>query len=270
MGDQWITDSTDEGFKVKYKINKLLFSKISKYQKIDIIENEYFGTMLFLDNNAQIAEKDAHIFNNCIIDPLIKSKNNLNNILILGCGDGGILKDLLKYKPKTITLVDIDKEVITASKNHLKNICGNSFSHPNVKVIIDDASKFLEKNNNFEAIIYDLTDKPKLRIIPMTTTHSLRDYPLEIPMKHVARSSECSISQKTHIEKFYNNLFSKIKNNLSKNGIISMHCCSAFNIKKIKLLNKILEKHFTNVRFTQTFIPSFCEEWIFASAQTDK
>lgn len=224
--ENWITGPEPEGFGIIYKIKKHLLSKRSKYQQIDIIENKAFGKMLFLDNDLQIAEKDAHIYNKSLVFPIIKAKDKLNKVAILGGGDGGILYEILKYNPKQVFLVDIDEEVIEVSKKFLKNINKNAFDNKKVKIVIDDANKFLGSHNGFDVIIYDLTMNP---------------------------GSILGVDQ----ESFLEGLFLKIKKSLSKNGLVSLQCCSEYDLKTKRLLKKMLPKYFKNITFKKLLFPHF-------------
>jgi S-adenosylmethionine decarboxylase proenzyme len=235
----WIRSFTSSGFEIIYHIKKRLLSKRSRYQQIDIIDNDDFGRILFLDCDIQIAEYDAHIYNACLVDPLVKKRKKLRKVAILGGGDGGVLKEILKYKPKKVYLIDIDREVIKASQKYLPTICGNAFIRKNVEIIIDDANVFLDNHAGFDAIIYDLTMHPEA-------------------LTKVDRAV------------FLDQIFSKIHDILDKNGIISLQCCSEFDKVTLGLLKSILKKYFKNVKFSKTFIPSFCEYWIFATGTVRK
>ncbi|MFH1626156.1 MAG: adenosylmethionine decarboxylase [Pseudomonadota bacterium] len=232
----WITTFSGYGFEIRYHIKKKILSKKSKYQQIDIIENDNFGRMLFLDKDLQIAENDAHIYNASIVSPLVEAKNSLNRVAILGGGDGGCLYELLKYSPKNVALVDIDEEVIAASEEFLSSICKDAFKRPNVQVVIDDAYKFLETNHGFDAVIYDLTMHP----------HAFT---------------------RVDRETFLNELFLKVKNSLNDRGMITLQCSSEFDTETYEFVRKVLPRYFTNIVFRKSFIPSFCENWIFASAE---
>lgn len=232
----WIESFSTYGFNVKYHVEKKILSKKTKYQQIDIIENENFGKMLFLDKDLQIAEKDACIYNLSLILPLIESKNNLNNVAILGGGDGGVLFELLKHYPDNIAVVDIDEEVIKSAKKYLRCICNNAFSNLRVQVIINDANKYLENNYGFDAIIYDLTMHPEV----LTGTNRIE---------------------------YLENFFSKIKNSLNEKGMVTLQCCSEFDTETIRLLKEILPKYFKKINCKKSFIPSFCENWVFMSAE---
>ncbi len=102
-------------------------SKRSCYQQIDIINNDNFGRIRFLNKDTQISEYDAHIDDDCMVSPIAKTKGKRNKVAILGCGDGGILWEMLKYKPKHAFLVDIDSDVVTAPEKYLKKMCGSAF-----------------------------------------------------------------------------------------------------------------------------------------------
>lgn len=234
----WITSFSGSGcgFEVRYHAAKRILSKRSEYQQIDIIENENFGRVLFLDKDIQTAEVGSHVYNWNMIAPLLEADKSLNKVAILGGGDGGILHELLKYNPKKVVLIDIDEEVMKASKRYLRRICNNAFNDTRVKIVIDDANRYLEKRHSFDAIIYDLTMHPEA-------------------ITNVNRAD------------FLKGLFLKIENNLNNDGMLTLQCCSEFDRETLRLLKRLLPKHFTNIAFRKVFIPSFCENWIFASAE---
>jgi len=233
---EWITCFSGSGFETKYHIKKKLLSKRTKYQMMDIIENDSFGRMLFLDKDLQIAESDAHVYNENMVRPVIRKGNSLRKVAILGGGDGGVLNEILKYRPREVFLVEIDKEVIRASKKLLKSICGTAFQDKRVNLVIDDANNFLAMPHGFDAVVYDLTMHPE------------------------------SIT-KTERTGFLEELLSKLKGSLNSGGVVSLQCGSEFDVETQRLLQKILPRHFRNVVYRKSYIPSFCENWVFAAAR---
>lgn len=232
----WITGFSAVGFDVRYHVKKMLYSKRSEYQQIDVIENDNFGRILLLDKDLQIAESDAYMYNQNLVSPIVEAKVPLDKILILGGGDGGVANELLHHDAKSIILVDIDKEVIYASKKFLKKICKNAYKSPRVKVVIDDAYKYLRKNKNFDAVIYDLTIHPEAFI-------------------------------KIEREVYLSRLFKKIKDSLNSGGMVTLQCGPEVDHHTYKMVTRILNKHFTDVKFEKSFIPSYCVNWYFASAR---
>jgi spermidine synthase len=232
----WITGFSAVGFEVRYHIKNSLMSKRSKYQQIDVIENDNFGRILLLDKDLQIAESDAYMYNQNLVSPIVRANIPLNKILILGGGDGGVADELLHHDAKSIILVEIDKEVIDASKKYLKKICKNAYKSPRVKVIIDDAYKYMGKNKGFDAVIYDLTMHPEAFI-------------------------------KIDREVYLSRLFKKIKDSLNSGGMVTLQCGPEVDHQTYKMVTRMLSKHFTDVKFVKSFIPSYCVDWYFASAK---
>jgi len=235
----WITCFSACGYETRYHVNELVFSKRSKFQQIDIIENESFGRMLFLDRDLQISDGDASLYNTSLVAPIVRENIPLNRVAILGGGDGGVLSELLKNEPGSVVLVDIDGDVIEASKKYLRTICGDSFDQPNVSVKVEDANEFLEREKEFDAIIYDLT------MFPEALTRSERT-------------------------DFLNGIFARISKSLRPGGMVTMQCCSEFDKNTKELLCDVLSDKFADIVFESTFIPSFCEEWMFASARVTR
>lgn len=233
---RWITTFSGAGFEIKYHIKKKLLSKRSAFQQIDIIENDSFGTMMFLDKDLQIAESDAEAYDASMVHPLIERNNIFRNVAILGGGDGGVLREVLKYKPKKAWLIEIDEEVIKAAKKFMPSVCKNAFTDRRTSIVLDDANNFLDSEHRFDAIIYDLTMHPEA-ITRMERT------------------------------KFLNSIFSKISNSLNSGGMISLQCCSEYDLETKTLLERTLPKYFDNIIYETAFIPSFCENWVFASAE---
>jgi len=85
-----------------------------------------------------------------------------DHILILGGGDGCIVRELLKYKDVgKITLVDLDEKMLDLGKAHpiFKTLNNNALNHVKVNTVVDDAFTFLEQSDAlYDAILVDLPD----------------------------------------------------------------------------------------------------------------
>ncbi|GBD89011.1 spermidine synthase [bacterium BMS3Abin03] len=234
--DDWITSSSTYGFDVRYHVKENLYRKESKFQLIEIIENENFGRMLFLDRDLQISEYDAHLYNEQLVKPVESAGIAVKNAAIMGGGDGGILNSVLKLNPDYVTLIDIDEDVINLSKKYLNKICENAFEDPRVTIHIEDVIKFIDGEHKFDAIICDLTMHP---------------------------GAFSGIEHKD----FLNLLFTKIKNMMNENGILTLQCGGEYEKENTELIKRALTNHFVEVKFHTSFIPSFCENWVFAEAR---
>ncbi len=141
-------------------VNKIIYKKKTKYQKILIINNKNIGNLLILDNIIQTTEFDEFIYHEMICLIPIFSHPDPKKILIIGGGDGGCLKQIVKIKNiKSIYLIEIDKKIISCSKKYLFKIHKNSFNDSRVKIIHDNGINYIKNNNKkFDIIIIDGTD----------------------------------------------------------------------------------------------------------------
>ena len=132
-----------------YPISNVLYHGKSEYQEIMVVESPHFGRILILDGVAQ--EFMAHV-------PLYAHPNP-ENVLIIGGGDGGVLREVLKHpEVKRAVLVDIDKEVIEVSKRFLPTMAV-AFEDPRAIILNEDGYKYIQDyENEFDVIIVDSTD----------------------------------------------------------------------------------------------------------------
>jgi len=141
------------------KIEKEIYSGKSKFQKIEIFETKEFGRILALDGLVQLSTKDEFVYHEMLTHPAFFYHQNPKKILIIGGGDGGVLREVVKHPVKSIFLVDIDKKVIEVSRKYLPSVSKGAFGDKRLKIFNEDALKFVKRYKNFfDIIIDDLTD----------------------------------------------------------------------------------------------------------------
>ncbi|MGC9286236.1 MAG: spermidine synthase [Hydrogenobaculum sp.] len=142
-----------------YGISKILYEGKSKYQEIQVVESHYFGKMLILDGVVQFTEKNEFFYHEMLTHPVMFAHKNPQNVLIIGGGDGGILREVLKHKTvKKAVLVDIDKDVVEVSKKFFPTVAC-SMDDPRAIILNEDGFKYIQDyKNEFDVIIVDSTD----------------------------------------------------------------------------------------------------------------
>ena len=147
------------GLNLAYHAKKYCFSGRSRYQKIDIIDNDAYGRMLFLDDNVQHTSYDARIFNDALCGPA--KRNGVGRVAVLGGGSGQTALSLLESSEvERVTVVEIDDMVVRCCRKYIGGVDA-AFRDPRVKVVIGDAFKYLHATRGgFDAAVIDFTERP--------------------------------------------------------------------------------------------------------------
>jgi spermidine synthase len=142
-----------------YGISKILYEGKSKFQEIQVVESHYFGKMLILDGVVQFTEKNEFFYHEMLTHPVMFAHKNPQNVLIIGGGDGGILREVLKHQSvKKAVLVDIDKEVVEVSKKFFPTVAC-SMDDPRAIILNEDGFQYIKDyKNEFDVVIVDSTD----------------------------------------------------------------------------------------------------------------
>lgn len=157
--DLWYSENHTKNVKLSIKVNKHIFSHQSEFQRIDIFESPEFGRFLTLDGFMMLTEKDEFIYHEMITHVPMAVHEKPRNILVIGAGDGGVVRELVKYDCiKIIDMVEIDEMVVRVSKKYLpQTACG--FNDPRVNIYYQDGLKFVRDcNDKYDIIIVDSTD----------------------------------------------------------------------------------------------------------------
>ncbi|RGP62260.1 spermidine synthase [Fusarium longipes] len=159
--DGWFREISDmwPGHAMTLRVEKVLAHEKSKYQDVLIFKSTDFGNVLVLDNVIQCTERDEFSYQEMIAHLALNSHPNPKKVLVIGGGDGGVLREIVKHDcVEEATLCDIDEAVIRLSKEHLPSMaCG--FDHPKSKTHVGDGFKFLnDYKNEFDVIITDSSD----------------------------------------------------------------------------------------------------------------
>jgi len=155
----WYSEKHTENVKFSIKVEQHLMSKQSEFQRIDVFESKEFGRFLTLDGLMMVTEKDEFIYHDMIVHVPMASNPAIKNVLVIGAGDGGTIRELLKYDSiQHIDLVEIDEEVVNVCKKYLSQTA-HQLDHFKVQTYFEDGLKFVRsKENEYDLIIVDSTD----------------------------------------------------------------------------------------------------------------
>lgn len=149
----WFTDKDDmQALSLRYT-GDVLFDEKTDFQHVRVFDTLAYGKMLAINNMVMCTERDEFHYHEMIVHPVSQLSKNLKNVLVIGGGDGGTIRELFKYSSiEKVTMVEIDEAVVNASKKHLPTL-NTEFSNSKLNLIIGDG---IEHVRNAKAGTYDL------------------------------------------------------------------------------------------------------------------
>ncbi len=225
-----------------HAVKKYVYMGETAYQKVDIADTFAFGRCLILDGKIQSSEFDEHIYHEALSHPAVITHSNPRRVLIMGGGEGAILRELLKYPfIEEIVMVDIDREVVDLCKKYLPSWHMESFGSRRLELVYSDAREYLENNKSkFDVIISDITE------------------PVDNGPSYLLFTRE---------------FYTLLSNRLAKGGVFALQAgsLSPALLDVHPPIRNTLETSFEVVRSYHAFIPSFDTTWgfILASLQKD-
>ena len=155
----WFTERHTPNVKFSIKVDRQLYSGNSEFQRIDIFESKEFGRFLTLDGYMMLTEKDEFIYHEMITHVPMAVHPDPKNILVIGAGDGGVIRELTRYNSvESIDLVEIDELVVEVSKEYLPTTACR-LNDERVHIYYEDGVKYIRRcEDKYDIIIVDSTD----------------------------------------------------------------------------------------------------------------
>lgn len=155
----WYTEKQTPGLGLSCKVKETLYRTKTDYQELAVLDTIQFGRMLVLDGMVQTTIADEFVYHEMITHIPMHTHPNPRNVLVVGGGDGGAVREIIKYPAlEKVTLVEIDPEVVNASKKFLPEI-SSSLEDARVNVMIADGIEYVRSHEEaFDVIIVDSTE----------------------------------------------------------------------------------------------------------------
>lgn len=218
-------------FSYSIEVERVVHSEQTAFQKIDIYDTVCFGRLLTLDGHVQLSDLDEALYHECLVHVPLLNVPSPRRALVVGGGDGGVLRELVKHSSlEQIDMVEIDERVVAVAKEHLPRLSNGAFDDPRVNLHIADAFKFLKEApaGHYDLIVMDITD--------------------------TYEEEDGELSEQLFTEDFHNDL----RNTLSEQGIlVSQADNPTFCPYSMEGLLKTLRAIFPQTGWYQTLVPSF-------------
>jgi spermidine synthase len=220
----WFKEIDESLSGLTFKVKNVLFSKQTSYQRLDVFETDFYGNVLVLDGAVQITQKDEFVYHEMITHVPLYTHPNPKNVLIIGGGDGGTVREVVKHPEVAhVDLVEIDAVVIEVAKKFFPEV-SCELNNPKLTILSMDGIEYIKsKKNYYDVILIDSTD-------PVGPAEGL-----------IASS-------------FYQDAFDALKDN----GVMSVQAESPFFYPEwVRKIYRNLHKVFPLTRFYFSFTPTY-------------
>ncbi|MGI9524407.1 MAG: polyamine aminopropyltransferase [Hyphomicrobiaceae bacterium] len=187
---RWISETFHPDWRPSMRADRILHEVETKHQHLIIFENAFWGKVLILDGVFQLTTKDEFVYHEMMAHIPMMALERPRDVLIVGGGDGGILREVLKHPSvQSATLVEIDQEVIDTSTTYYPEIGKSAFADKRTNVVIADGLAYVAQTaDRFDVVIADSSEP----IGPSAVLHSNKFYS---DCKRILRSDGIFVSQ---------------------------------------------------------------------------
>ena len=157
---RWFDEALHDGYALRLRAEAVLAERDTAHQRLAVIETTLFGRALMLDDIVQTTERDEFIYHEMIVHVPLLAHGAARRVLVIGGGDGGAIEEILKHRSvEHVRLVELDAEVISASRQYLGSICADAFDDPRLSLTLGDGAAFVTAcMERFDVIVVDSTD----------------------------------------------------------------------------------------------------------------
>jgi len=160
LDKNWFTEANDNGVAFSLRIKERLHQEKTQYQQIEIFDTTDFGKLMVIDGCTMVSSRDNFIYHEMMSHPALFSHPNPKQILIIGGGDCGTLKEVLKHSGvKAALQVEIDERVTRLSEKYFPELC-TSNKDARAEFYFGDGIRWVKEaaTGTYDLIIVDSTD----------------------------------------------------------------------------------------------------------------
>ncbi|MDQ2701836.1 MAG: polyamine aminopropyltransferase [Pseudomonadota bacterium] len=148
------------GSAIGYRFTRKLDEVQSPFQKIEIYESTDWGNLMLIDGAMMLTARDNFLYHEMMSHPALFTHANPRNVVIIGGGDCGTLREVLRH-PGVASAVqcDIDEQVTRMSEKYFPELC-ESNGDARAQLLFDDGVAYMANcaPGSVDIVIVDSTD----------------------------------------------------------------------------------------------------------------
>lgn len=150
-----------------YEAGRTLHAGSTRFQEIEVVETEEFGTTLLLDGATQVMEANEFQYHEPMAHLALLAHPDPRRVLVIGGGDGGLAREILKHRTvEKLDFVELDEEVVAFSRRFLPGLGGAAFEDPRLRAVFADGRAFVEAAPpaSYDVVVMDMIDPAGLAL----------------------------------------------------------------------------------------------------------
>jgi spermidine synthase len=163
LDSSWFTEPVDKSgtaFSLKLGAGRKLHEEQTPFQKIEIFDTATFGKLMVIDGCTMVSTRDNFLYHEMMSHPALNSHPNPREVVVVGGGDCGTLREVLKHKGvKRATQVEIDERVTRLAEKYFPELC-TANKDKRATLFFGDGIQWMKdaKPGSIDVIIIDSTD----------------------------------------------------------------------------------------------------------------
>jgi len=161
LDKSWFTEPMEKtGTAFSLKLGEKLHEEQTPYQKIEIYRTETFGNLMVIDGCTMVSTRDNFLYHEMMSHPALNSHPDPKTVVIVGGGDCGTLREVLKHpQVRSATQVEIDERVTRLAEKYFPELCAAN-TDPRATLFFGDGLQWMKqaKPGSVDLIIIDSTD----------------------------------------------------------------------------------------------------------------
>ena len=150
---------TGQGYTQRFHVTRVIHHEASEVQDLLVFETPRFGRVLALDGVVQTTEGDEFIYHEMLVHVPMVAHGAARRVLIIGGGDSGALREVLRHPVERATMVEIDRSVVDLCREHMPSLGAGAFEDPRTDLVIADGIRYVaDSADAFDVIIVNSTD----------------------------------------------------------------------------------------------------------------
>lgn len=157
---EWFTESYPHlGTGFSLQIRSCLHVEKTPICNIAIFDTTHFGKMMTIDDVIMLTSRDNFFYHEMLVHPALFSHPNPQDIVIIGGGDCGTLKEVLKHPVRSAIQIEIEEKVTRLAQEHFPELC-TSNDDPRASLVFADGIEWMKNApaGSADVVIIDSTD----------------------------------------------------------------------------------------------------------------